>query len=95
MAVIQRVRVRWGAGSRGAVHANVRRHIPGVLAFPSVPEGLGVVHDVLADEAAGYEPATRLLAGLDHAREVGLWIELDAGAVGRSAARTRRVPGQA
>jgi hypothetical protein len=83
--VIQRVRVRWSAASRGAAHANQRRAVPDAYELPPLPDAPLVVHDVLADEATRYLPTARVLAGSDQAREVGLWIDFadDAAVVDR------------
>jgi hypothetical protein len=32
------------------------------------------VHDVLFDEATGYQPSSRVVVGGDRVREVGLWL---------------------
>jgi hypothetical protein len=55
-----------------------------------LPDGDVVVHDVLADEAVGYRPTEQSGAGLDEAREVGLWIE-----VSRDRVMVDRLPGWA
>jgi hypothetical protein len=53
---IQRVRVRWTAAGRGAPQANIRRGLDRPVMLPAVlPAGGVVVHEVLADEAAGYQ----------------------------------------
>lgn len=80
MVVIQRVVVRWSAAGRGAAAANVRRTVPAVLPLPSLPDAPMVLHDVLADEAAGYKPAASVVT--DEAdRQAGLWIEVVDGEV--------------
>jgi hypothetical protein len=69
-----------------------------VLEVPPLPDGDVMVHDVLADEAVGYQPTTRLGAGLDEVRAVGLWIETAGDEVtvgrlpGRAAYPIRRRP---
>jgi hypothetical protein len=73
---IQRVRVRWSAASRGAPQANARRGLsrPAVLP-PPLPPGDVVIHDMLADEAAGYVPHHEVLGGgVEQARNLGLWL---------------------
>jgi hypothetical protein len=90
VVVIQRVRVRWGAGSRGAAHATARRRIPQVLELPALPNDEVVVHDVFHDEALAYRPTPQVGAGPAEARAVGLWIEIaDDGVV------VERLPGWA
>ncbi|MEV4343047.1 hypothetical protein AB0J83_01010 [Actinoplanes sp. NPDC049596] len=124
MIVIQRVRVRWGAGSRGAPQANLRRGLDRALPLPSSPPSSDVaagehaaagkhaagrqhtvarrhpvaghaaagkhavdhdgvvLHDVLADEADGYEFRHRLVSGgAELAGEAGLWFTADGPAV--------------
>jgi hypothetical protein len=70
--VIQRVRVRWGHGTPRAAMPDV----PHVYELPPVSMGPVVVHDVLADEAVGYEPSVRLFVGAEPARAVGLSVSL-------------------
>ncbi|GIF17301.1 hypothetical protein BJ973_009737 [Actinoplanes tereljensis] len=78
MITIQRVRVRWGAASRGASHANARRGLCRPSALPtSLAVGEVVVHDVLADEAVHYVPHDDLLTGgLERGRDVDLWLAM-------------------
>jgi hypothetical protein len=78
---IQRVRVRWSAAGRGAPQANARRGLTGPTGLPSsLPPAPVMVHDVLADEATGYERRAHVLAGgVEQARAIGLWLEPDAG----------------
>ena len=45
------------------------------------PDAPLVVHDILADEVAGYRPSARLLIGADQARMGGLWLEIVDGVV--------------
>jgi hypothetical protein len=74
MIVIQRVRVRWSSAGRGAAAATARSGLPDVYPLPSAPDGPPVVHDVLLDEAADYQPSSRVVVGDGRAREVGLWL---------------------
>lgn len=77
MITIQRVRVRWSAWVRGAPEANRRRDLdrPVVLAA-HLPDADVVVHEVLADEAAGYRRREEILSGgVEQARRLGLWVE--------------------
>jgi hypothetical protein len=89
--VVQRVRVRWGAHARGATHAVWRRAVAEAYELPPVPpEETLVVHDVLADEADGYRPATAIGSGPRAVREAELHINLSGhGAV------IERLPGRA
>jgi hypothetical protein len=75
VVIIQRVRVRWSAASRGSVQANQRRAVPDAFALPPAPTAEVVVHDVLADETNGYQPIEQLVAGAGQERKVWLWIE--------------------
>jgi hypothetical protein len=75
VVIVQRVRVRWSAASRGAVHADLRRGVGDVYELPPLPDESLLVHDVVADEAAGYLPEAQVLAGADAVRAAGLWIE--------------------
>jgi hypothetical protein len=88
--VIQRVRVRWSAAGRGAPQANAGRHLNRPVALPdSLPTGEVVVHDVLADEAAGYRRLDEVLTGgVSVARGLGLWLTLHG-----SALAVERMPG--
>jgi len=82
MVVVQRVRVRWDAASRGSAQADVRRAVADVYRLPPLESDVPVVvHDVLADESAGYRPVEQVLAGADAARAAGLWIETEGSAV--------------
>ena len=64
MIVVQRVRVRWSAAARGAPFADVRRGLAAPIVLPGLlPAGEVVVHEVLADEAAGYARTEEVLAG--------------------------------
>jgi hypothetical protein len=76
---IQRIRVRWSAAGRGAPFANARRGLDSPVTLPlPLPTGDVVVHDLLADEAAGYlRRAEVLVGGVERAREVGLWLSFD------------------
>ncbi|GAA2519552.1 hypothetical protein [Winogradskya humida] len=78
MITIQRVRVRWSAASRGAPQANERRGLSRPAQLPSfLPDDDVVIHDVLADEAAGYERRDGVVSGgLDRARDLGLWLSV-------------------
>jgi hypothetical protein len=75
---IQRVRVRWPAAARGAPRANARRGLDRPAPLPAMlPKTDVVVHEVLADEAAGYEPHAEVLSGgLERARDAGLSLTL-------------------
>ena len=79
MILIQRVRVRWTADARGAPAANARRGLVRAMPLPrALPEGEVVVHDVLADRAAGYEHRDGVRAGdVALTREAGLWLGRD------------------
>ncbi|XVU29357.1 hypothetical protein ACQPZJ_20480 [Actinoplanes sp. CA-054009] len=85
--VVQRVRVRWGAASRGAPHANLRRGLEQPFPLPSSgEESDAVVHDVLLDEVNGYAPSERVLrGGINLAAEADVCVraERDAVSVGR------------
>jgi hypothetical protein len=49
---------------------------------PSIPAGDVVIHDVLADEAAGYVRHDAVAGGgLDRARDLGLWLSVESGTV--------------
>lgn len=62
--LVQRVRVRWSAASRGAVDANVRSQLPESFPLPEVsPDHDVVVHDVMMDEAHGYRPGVVVSCG--------------------------------
>jgi hypothetical protein len=52
--------------------------------LPAVmPTSAVVVHEVLADEATGYEPCDEVLSGgLERARDVGLWLGFEDSAIG-------------
>ena len=90
VVLIQRIRVRWGTGSRGSQAANRRRGLPDAASLPGFATGhLVVVHDVLMDEINDYRPTSRMDYGLAAAREVGLWLE-----VGDAAAVVDRLPGR-
>ncbi|MGW5578579.1 hypothetical protein [Micromonospora chokoriensis] len=92
MIVIQRVRVRWSASSRGAAQANARRGLNRPVELPAPPPaGDVVVHDVLADEADNYSLRTSVLTGgVSIAQSLGLWL-----AVEGSAVTVERLPGRA
>ena len=92
MITIQRVRVRWTAAARGAPQANVRRGLDRPVRLPAVlPACDVVVHEVLADQATGYEPNDDVLTGgVERARAVGLWLT-----VVDSAIEVERLPGRA
>ncbi|MBM0256652.1 hypothetical protein [Micromonospora sp. 4G55] len=77
--VVQRVRARWGAHARGATHAVRRRSVAEAYELPPLPAGeTVVVHDVLADEAAGYRPASSVGSGVHALQAVGLHVDLTA-----------------
>jgi hypothetical protein len=60
------------------VHANVRRGLAEAYPLPPLPESAAVVvHDVLADEANGYRPGSRVDLDWQAVRAVGLWIKLE------------------
>jgi len=75
MVLIQRIRVRWSAGIRGAVHADARRRVPQGYELALLADEPFVVHDVLADETARYQPTARRLADIDQPKMVGLRIQ--------------------
>jgi hypothetical protein len=64
------------------------------VALPAIlPSNDVVVHDVLADEANGYEPHDRTSAGgAERARDVDLWLTVDGS---RSGIAVDRLPGRA
>ena len=76
---IQRVRVRWGASARGAEQANLRRGLDRAVLLPAAPAGSDiVVHEVLADEAAGYERHEEVFGGgLERAGDAGFALSPD------------------
>ncbi|MEU7650670.1 hypothetical protein AB0C42_18135 [Micromonospora taraxaci] len=92
MIVIQRVRVRWSASSRGAPQANARRGLNRPIELPAPPPtGDVVVHDVLADEADNYSPRTDVVAGgVSIARSLGLRLAFEGSTV-----TVERLPGRA
>ena len=92
MITIQRVRVRWTAAARGAPQANLRRGLDRPVLLPAgLPTSEVVVHEVLTDEAAGYELRAEVLAGgLPRARDVGLGLIAE-----DSAVAVERLPGWA
>ena len=64
MVTIQRVRIRWGATSRGAAEANARRGLDRLFPLPGhLPDGDPVVHEVYAAEDTGYEPRSEIWSG--------------------------------
>jgi hypothetical protein len=78
VVVIQRVRIRWGADSRGAAHADRRHGLPEAYLLPTLttePAGPVLVHDVLLDEAAEYQPTFHVLEGRGAAGAARLWVE--------------------
>jgi len=89
---IQRVRVRWSVATRGAPQADVRRGLDRAVRLPALTSTWDVaVHDVLADEVAGYQFRDEVLTGgVERARDVGLWVT-----VGESAITVERLPGWA
>jgi hypothetical protein len=92
MITIQRVRVRWSAAARGAPYAEARRGlcVPAMLP-PTLPSDDVVIHDVLADEAAGYERRDGVVSGgLDRTRDLDLWLSTQG-----SALVVDRLPGHA
>jgi hypothetical protein len=89
---IQRVRVRWSAAARGAPQADARRGLsrPAILP-PAPPSDVVIIHDVLADEAAAYEPRGSVLSGgLERARDLDLRLSSQ-----DSALVVDRLPGRA
>lgn len=80
---IQRVRVRWTVAARAAPGAAVRRGLDAAVRLPAaMPDGVVVVQDVLADEAAGYERCSQVLGGsLGSAEGVGLWLAAEGSSV--------------
>ncbi|MGY0005754.1 hypothetical protein [Micromonospora sp. I033] len=71
--VVQRIRVRWT--SRDAAAAVVRGRLPQAYALPPLPPDGLAVHDVLRDEATGYQAAEDSRESATAIREAGLWIE--------------------
>ena len=92
MITIQRVRVRWTAAARGAPQANIRGGLVRPVKLPAVmPTSDVVIHEVLADEAAGYDPHDEVLSGaVARARDVGLWLTVEGPAI-----TVERLPGSA
>ncbi|MEU8180773.1 hypothetical protein AB0B86_08360 [Micromonospora sp. NPDC049047] len=92
MIVIQRVRVRWSATSRGAPEANARRGFDRPVMLPApLPTGDVVVHDVLADEAASYSRRSEILTGgVSIALDLTLRLTFEGSAV-----TVARLPGRA
>jgi hypothetical protein len=90
--VIQRVRVRWNAAARGAPSANLRRGLDRAVPLPAVTSTDDVVvHEVLADEATGYQPYDEVLAsGMERGRGVGLWLAAEGSTIA-----VDRLPGPA
>jgi hypothetical protein len=89
---MQRVRVRWSPAARGAPHANARRGLcrPGMLPV-SMPDDEVVVHEVFADEAAGYVRHDDVgSGGVDRARDLDLRLSVE-----RSSLVVDRLPGLA
>jgi len=75
--IVQRVRVRWGARSRGSTHATRRSGLPDAFILPTVqPQGV-VVHDVLMDEMVDYRASATVGYGVAAARNAGLWLEFE------------------
>ncbi|MDG4787583.1 hypothetical protein O7626_16845 [Micromonospora sp. WMMD1102] len=79
MIVIQRVRVRWTAAARGAPAATARHGLDRPVALPQpLPAADVVIHEVLSDEAVGYERHAEVLTGgTARARNIGLWLGRD------------------
>jgi hypothetical protein len=69
--VVQRVRIRWCAESRGSVAAVQRRGIPDAYPLPAPAGEDPFVHDILCDEQAGYAPQATAVADPAH---VGLQV---------------------
>lgn len=92
MITIQRVRVRWSAAARGAPQADARRGLCRPATLPAtLPSDDVVMHDVLADEGARYEPRDSVgSGGLDRARDLDLWLSMQG-----SALVVDRLPGHA
>ncbi len=68
------------------------------MALPAIlPSNDVVVHDVLADEANGYEPHDKILAGgVEQARDVDLWLTVNGSGSGSGSGVTvDRLPGRA
>jgi hypothetical protein len=86
-------RVRWSAAARGAAQANARRGLCRPVMLPlSMPGDDGVViHEVVADEAAGYVRHDEVAGGgVDRARDLDLWLSREG-----SALVVDRLPGRA
>lgn len=91
MITIQRVRVRWGARSRGAPHADRRRGLDAAVPLPLRPDDAEVfVHEVLLDEAYDYTPQPRLLTGDPRIAES---VDLRLRPAGDGSLRVERLPG--
>ena len=78
---IQRIRVRWSAADRGAPQANSRRGLCRPATLEALPSGTSdvVVHEVLADEAAGYARQHQVITGgVERARDLDLWLSTEA-----------------
>jgi len=89
---MQRVRVRWSAAARGAPQANARRGLCRPVMLPlSMPADDVVIHEVLADEAAGYVRHDEVAGGgVDRAHDLDLRLSME-----RSALVVDRLPGRA
>lgn len=90
---MQRVRVRWSAAARGAAQANARRGLcrPAMLPLPMLGDDGVVIHEVVADEAAGYVRHDEVArGGLERARDLDLWLSPKG-----SALVVDRLPGRA
>lgn len=73
VVVVQRIRVRWSADARGAGDADLRRGLSDARHLPeSLPDRPVVVHDVVADHAAGYRFTERVQSGRDAASSTSL-----------------------
>jgi hypothetical protein len=80
--VVQRVRARWDAASRGSFYANQRRGLPDVFPLPGQAQvGEVVLHDVLLNQANDYAPSIVLLSGMEAVRSAGLWLEVADGSL--------------
>ncbi|SBT37867.1 hypothetical protein [Micromonospora auratinigra] len=71
--VVQRIRLRWT--SRDPAAATVRGRLDREYALPALPADRVVGHEVLLDEATGYQPAHQIRHGESAARDAGLWVQ--------------------
>src|SRR3954464_3343961 len=85
--------MRWSAAARGAPQANSRRGLCRPATLKESPSGTSdlLIHEVLADEVAGYMRQSHVVAGgIKRARDLNLWLSSEA-----STLVVDRLPGQA